>query len=366
MTVRRRCLQGVPLFLGVLCLSVLWVGGRSPREGAASTAAPNVGTRAATVPRAYTAAQAQIRRAGRSIGALARAGDAEGVVARFAPALALAVPRTQVERVLAETVGVAPLGKRLGESVLPLAPDMGGYVADYRWGTKTLALEVIFDASGAITSINLRPRQALPRDPNVTYRQHARLSLPFRGTWWVFWGGHTERQNYHVIAPDQRHALDLVAWQAGATHRGAGTKNTDYWAWGRAVLAPAAGRVVEVVDGIRDNQPRVQVQNPANPAGNHVLLDLGNNEYVLLAHLRKGSVRVRRGEMVRPGDLLGACGNSGNSSEPHLHFHVQDRPELFGPARGLPVTFDRYRADGAPVMRGAPSQGEFVESLGSR
>jgi murein DD-endopeptidase MepM/ murein hydrolase activator NlpD len=366
MTARRRWLHGVPLFLGVLCLSVVWAGGRSPREGAASTAGRQAGLSAAAVPRAYTASKAQILGAGRSIGALVRAGDAEGVVARFAPALALAVPRAQVERVLAETVGVAPIGKRLGESVLPLAPDQGGYLADYRWGTKTLALEVMFDARGAIASIDLRPRQALPRDPNATYRQHARLSLPFRGAWWVFWGGRTERQNYHVIAPDQRHAYDLVAWQAGATHRGAGAKNTDYWAWGRAVLAPATGRVVEVVDGVRDNHPRVQVQNPANPAGNHVVLDLGNGEYALLAHLRKGSVRVRRGEMVRRGDLLGACGNSGNSSEPHLHFHVQDRPELFGPARGLPVTFEGYRADGASVMRGTPVQGQFIESLRSR
>ena len=76
-----------------------------------------------------------------------------------------------------------------------------------------------------------------------------------------------------------------------------------------------------------------------------MVLKLADGEYALLAHLRRGSVRVRVGQQVRPGQILGLAGNSGNSSEPHLHFHVQDRAELFGDARGLPVLFDSYLAD---------------------
>ena len=188
----------------------------------------------------------------------------------------------------------------------------------------------------------------------------ARLSLPFRGTWWVVWGGPTELQNYHVVAPDQRHAYDLLVWRRGATYRGVGTNNADYWAWGRPIVAPAAGTVVEAVDGIRDNRPQVEVENREAPAGNHVVVDLGNGEYALLAHMRKGSVRVRAGDRVGPGDLLGLTGNSGNSSEPHLHFHLQDRPELFTGARGLPVAFVGYRADGRRIARGTPVQGQFL------
>ena len=82
-----------------------------------------------------------------------------------------------------------------------------------------------------------------------------------------------------------------------------------------------------------------------------VVLDLGRGEFALLAHLRRGSVRVRKGQRVRAGDALGVCGNSGNSSEPHLHFHLQDRAALFGGARGLPITF---------AGRGRPVQGQFV------
>ena len=96
------------------------------------------------------------------------------------------------------------------------------------------------------------------------------------------------------------------------------------------------------------------------PAGNHVVLDLGHGEYALLAHMQRGSVRVRVGDRVRTGDVLGLTGNSGNSSEPHLHFHVQDRPGLFGGARGLPVSFVDYRADGRRVARGTPVQGQFI------
>ncbi|MBA3245999.1 MAG: M23 family metallopeptidase, partial [Actinobacteria bacterium] len=74
----------------------------------------------------------------------------------------------------------------------------------------------------------------------------------------------------------------------------------------------------------------------------------------------EGSVRVRAGQRVRAGDVLGLTGNSGNSSEPHLHFHVQDRPGLFGSARGLPVSFVGYRADGRHVARGTPVQSQFI------
>ena len=215
-------------------------------------------------------------------------------------------------------------------------PARRSYAAVHRWGRRTIVLRVVFDSRGAITGIDLSPPKALPRDPHAGRRLETSLSLPFRGTWWVVWGGPTELQNYHVVAPDQRHAYDLLVWRRGATYRGAGTKNADYWAWGRPLLAPAAGTVVEAVDGVRDNRPQVQVENRSAPAGNHVVLDLGNGEYALLAHMRQGSVRVRTGDRVRPGEVLGLTGNSGNSSEPHLHFHVQDRPELFGGARGLP------------------------------
>ncbi len=316
---------------------------------------------AAAAPPGYEQSQQRIRVEGRAVAALVRAGESESLFGRFTPELAEAVPFAQVRRILAETRRTAPIGVRTAESALPFAPGRRGYVAVHRWGKRTITLQVLLDAKGSIAAIDLAPAKALPRDPYAGRRLRARLSLPFEGTWWVLWGGPTKRQNYHAVAPDQRHAYDLVVWRFGATHRGIGTQNADYWAWGKEVLAPTAGVVVQATDGVRDNRPRVQVENRKDPAGNHVVLDLGNGEYALLAHMQKGSVRIRVGERVRSGDVLGRTGNSGNSSEPHLHFHVQDRPGLFGRARGFPVSFVGYRADGRRVARGTPVQGQFIQ-----
>ncbi len=311
-------------------------------------------------PPAYESARRALALDGRAVVELVREGDADAVFARFSPELARAVPKAKVERVLRDTLEAAPIGTRVGETALPASSTQRIYLSDHVWGTRTLGIRVVFDAESAIAGIDVRPSTALPRDPNAGRRLKKRLSLPFRGEWWVFWGGPTERQNYHVIARDQRHAYDFLGWRSGGTYRSPGARNADYWAWGRPVVAPAGGVVVAAVDGVRDNRPRIEVENRRNPAGNHVVLDLGNGEYALLAHLQRRSVRVRPGQRVRAGDLLGLCGNSGNSSEPHLHFHLQDRAQLFGVARGLPIAFRGYSADGREVARGTPVQGQFL------
>ena len=131
--------------------------------------------------------------------------------------------------------------------------------------------------------------------------------------------------------------------------------------WGQPFLAPADATVAAAVDDLRDNKPHVQT-DAAHPAGNHVILDFGNGEFALLAHLQKGSVKVKAGDRVQTGQQLGLCGNSGNTSEPHLHFHLQDRAELFGQSRGLPFDFFNYKTNGVPVERGRPVQGEFIEA----
>lgn len=315
----------------------------------------------ATIPVGYAARREQTRTRGRAIVALIRTGDAPGLAARFDSHMAEATPEASLQQMLQETLTGGKVDEPLGEKIIFQGPQET-YVGDYRYRTGYIETTFVFAADGKIAEMVLQPRTALPPDPKAGYATKARLRLPFAGVWWVSQGGPTEAQNHHSAAPDQRHAYDLVIWQNGDTHQGEGTRNEDYWAWGQPILAPAAATVVEAQDGIADNAPQKQT-NLVQPFGNHVVLDLGHSEFAVLAHLQKGTVQVRRGEKVRQGQRLGLCGNSGNSSEPHLHFYLQDRAQLLNEALGLPLAFTDYAADGQPVSRGTPVQGQFLSGV---
>ncbi|MDR6226107.1 M23 family metallopeptidase [Desmospora profundinema] len=151
--------------------------------------------------------------------------------------------------------------------------------------------------------------------------------MPIKEQWWVFWGGTNVRDNYHYAYESQRYAFDLVIRRNGRTYTGNKARNESYYAFGKEVIAPARGEVTQVESGIPDNVP-VGRMNPRNPFGNYVMIDHGNNEYSVIAHLKKGSLQVSEGQTVEQGELIGLCGNSGNSSEPHIHFHVANTPEL--------------------------------------
>ncbi len=214
-----------------------------------------------------------------------------------------------------------------------------------------------FDAEDRIAGFYVRPQQQPAPSPYLDYDTQAYLRLPFDGEWLVFWGGRTVEQNYHAAVRDQRFAYDLLVVINGTSHSGDGKSNEQYYCWGKEILSPGSGTVVTAVSNLPDNPPGVM--DPKNPPGNHVILDLGNKEYALLAHLQQGSVQVAEGDEIRPGQPIGLCGNSGNTSEPHLHFHLQDS-KRFGKGDGKPVFFSSYIANGNPVDRGEPVRGETI------
>ena len=134
-----------------------------------------------------------------------------------------------------------------------------------------------------------------------------------------------------------------------------------YACFGRAVYAPADGTIARVADG-RTNLP-IGSTDPANPVGNHVVIEVAVDRYVLLAHLRRGSIVVHEGNHVRCGELLAECGNSGNTSEPHLHVQVQSHVDIFTPGTvTVPFAFRnavRMR-DGEQPTQGDGSHPLFV------
>ncbi|MFI5819570.1 M23 family metallopeptidase [Streptomyces rishiriensis] len=145
------------------------------------------------------------------------------------------------------------------------------------------------------------------------------LLFPLEGTWYVVQGG-GRMLNHHARVPEQRGALDLVALGSRGTRIRPGGGLTAYAAYGRPVHSPCDGRVVSAADTVQDQQPGEIRYQPTY--GNHVFLDTGR-EIVKLAHLRPGSVTVAKGDIVRAGQLLDEVGNTGNTTEPHLHIHAE-------------------------------------------
>ncbi|WP_231727972.1 M23 family metallopeptidase [Haloferax profundi] len=140
----------------------------------------------------------------------------------------------------------------------------------------------------------------------------------------------------------QRYAYDFVVTDdKGATHNGDGSGPEDYYCYGDPVVSPADGVVVAASDGHRDYHRAGGWLDPRqrDMRGNYLTIKHADGEYSLFAHLKEDSIRVLEGERVERGERIGRCGHSGNSTEPHLHFQLQDRPSFFR-SMGLPIQFE--------------------------
>ncbi len=215
------------------------------------------------------------------------------------------------------------------------------------------------DDDGTVIGFYVAPGEPTEAAPSeyLDYETQASLRLPFTGEWTVGWGGRTVEENYHAAYVDQRFAYDFVIVRNGSSHEGTGLENADYYCFGEPILAPAAGSVVAAVDSVPDNAPGKF--DDGAPLGNHVIIDHGEGEYSFLAHLQKGSVAVAPGQQVAAGEQVGACGNSGRSSEPHLHYHLQNSAQ-FGRGEGMPAQFLDYFADSELVASGEPVRGQQI------
>jgi hypothetical protein len=178
--------------------------------------------------------------------------------------------------------------------------------------------------------------------------------VPLSGPVTVASGGSTAEVNNHVIAPDQRWGYDLVVTSDGRSFEGSSRALTDYHAYGLDVVAPAAG----TVHTVHDNEPDLPIGGhaPGDDLGNFVVLEVGPDAFLYIAHLQRGSIPVRPGDRVEAGDLLGRVGNSGKSTEPHVHVHLQDSPRRHV-SNGVPFYFSDYCRGGTYVARGMPEGG---------
>lgn len=257
-----------------------------------------------------------------------------------------------------ETFG--PEAELKNEEVIPRGTgSLYRRIATFEKEETPATFEWTFDAKGRPVAFRVDSTKAAGFSRYLKRETKADLRLPFEGEWTVAWGGRTVAQNYHVFTTDQRFAYDILMTKDGETHEGDGNRLNQYYCWEKPVFAAADGVIVEARGDLPD-QVRGKMDED-HPPGNHVVIDHGHDEFSLLAHMRQGSVVVKAGDRVKKGDRLGKCGNSGNTSEPHIHFHLQDRPGFDpGHAQGLPAQFQDYVADGKHVDRGEPTRGQVI------
>ncbi|MES2478031.1 MAG: M23 family metallopeptidase [Bacteroidota bacterium] len=189
------------------------------------------------------------------------------------------------------------------------------------------------------------------------YKSKVAFRLPLDTALTVAWGGGSEDLNYHVTYPNQCWAYDMMVVKDGSSHSGNGNKLEDYYAYGLAVLSPAAGKVVKVVDSFPDMKIGVLGGGGINnPEGNHVIIEVAQKEYLVICHLKPKSVMVKVGDILQQGQTLALVGNSGNTSEPHIHIHLQSSTDDFL-SEGIPLYFHNYTSNGKFVAQGIPTGG---------
>jgi len=191
-------------------------------------------------------------------------------------------------------------------------------------------------------------------------RHGTKLSLPFRGRCRVLQGNGGTHSH---LSLRNRFAWDFQAIdEKGRAFRGKGTRNEDYVGFGLPILAPADGVVVDAHDGVDDNDPGKT--DPVLSEGNFVYVEHAPGEVSRVFHLKKGSILVRPGQHVSRGDVLGLCGNSGYSTEPHVCFCLaRARPPFDVSIAARFTDYTRIRRwEPSHVSEGVPDEDQWVES----
>jgi hypothetical protein len=254
--------------------------------------------------------------------------------------------------------------KMLGEN---FAPDLGAKATVYaRYSQFSKAKDPVMtliavDDQGQITNMQSRMTPPPPSSSFADYQDKTKLKLPFNDEWFVHQGGTAVYQNTNLYRDAERFALIFVPLKDGQAFSGDGTQNEQFYCFGQPVTAPADGTVTLIRGNFPDNLPGHS--EDTMPGGNRVLISHGHGEYSLLLHLKQSSIKVKTGAKVKQGDVVGECGNSGNSPVAHLEYRLQNSSGRPLPM-SLPAQFVDYIADGKPVASGEPVRGQFVRNGG--
>ncbi|UVK37704.1 M23 family metallopeptidase [Mesorhizobium sp. AR10] len=197
---------------------------------------------------------------------------------------------------------------------------------------------------------------------------------PLRGTGWLAVNGCCDQLTSHrgalmavngSLRVPERFAIDWLKLDAsGRVFTGDPAKTASYAYYGAEIHAVADGVVVNLYDEADEQVPgKIEGITTENIGGNMMVVDIGDGAFAFYAHMQRGSLRFKLGDRVKAGDVVGLLGNTGNTTAPHLHFHLMDGPSPLD-ANGLPFEFTRFQsrgvvlmsADNDPIERGAPAE----------
>jgi hypothetical protein len=243
--------------------------------------------------------------------------------------------------------------------------------------TYKFSTSIVHETPEFNTSVTITPQ---------VYRAKTALSLPTPGKMLIhdghdFYAHHRRLNTEHPVAKEigfernfMRYSLDVNPTSEGFdAFRGTGAKNEDWYAWGKPVLATGDGKVIAAFDGDRDNiRGGVSYFNgddvkktPMKFYGNHVIIDHGNGEFSMLAHLQQGSLSIKKGDTVKRGQAIARIGSSGSANNPHIHFELRDGIDF--KADGLPAVFrDFTRHLGARTVQVEASPVDTGDMLEAR
>ncbi|HEY2381880.1 MAG TPA: M23 family metallopeptidase [Terriglobia bacterium] len=258
-----------------------------------------------------------------------------------------AIDRRRIEPTAKQTLILAAAERKAISDVFMDFPK--GFVGE------NLLIEADYKSGGTETS----------KKTSVQLRRAAAFSgrLPFDGTWYV--AAEHSYLDAHKRFLAEAYAYDFLQIGAnGKSYQRDGKSNADYYAYGRKVLAAQDGTIVMVRSDVAENVPG-ETTNLTTPSGNVVIIDHGNNQFGYYAHLKPFTIAVKKGAHVKAGDVLGEVGNSGDSPEPHLHFHVMNNADA-AQGDGIPAVFENWKTQAYgrfPVARqlGVLPRGEFVQ-----
>ncbi len=193
----------------------------------------------------------------------------------------------------------------------------------------------------------------------MNYKTKTDLILPFNGTLFVSNGGQDPKTNNHIRPSDQGPQNQLYAYDFRTDKTEKLKKLEDFPVYGKKVLAPGDGVVVQIIKGAIDVQ--IGERDRSVGVGNAIIIDHQNGEHSLICHFKHKSIKVEVGDKLKQGQAIGLCGNTGNTFQPHIHFNLQDGP-LMHKAKALPAQFRKIIVNGKEKENHEPVRFDLVSN----